>query len=388
MDFISEYASSLTPSLTLAVTNKAKEMKARGEQVFGLAGGEPDKDTPENIKQAAIKALNEGATKYTPSVGLPALREAIAAKLKKDNGLEYDIDQICVTSGAKPAVYAALRAVINPGDEVIIPTPYWVSYPSMVQLCGGTPVLVETKPENGWKITAEEFENAMTPRTKLIIVNSPQNPTGAVYSEEELRAIGEIAVEEDILILADEIYEHLVYGDAKHVSIASLSPELYNLTITVNGFSKSYAMTGWRLGYTAAPAEIAQAIKLSMDHTASNATTFCQYGAIEALKGEQTFIADLREEYDFRRQYVYDRLSKMPKIKVVEPKGAFYFFIDTTELGIGSLELCEKLLERYKVAAVPGIAFGNDHAIRISYCTSLDVLKEGLDRLEDFCKKN
>lgn len=388
MDFISEYASSLTPSLTLAVTNKAKEMKARGEQVFGLAGGEPDKDTPENIKQAAIKALNEGATKYTPSVGLPALREAIAAKLKKDNGLEYGIDQICVTSGAKPAVYAALRAVINPGDEVIIPTPYWVSYLSMVQLCGGTPVLVETKPENGWKITAEEFENAMTPRTKLIIVNSPQNPTGAVYSEEELRAIGEIAVEEDILILADEIYEHLVYGDAKHVSIASLSPELYNLTITVNGFSKSYAMTGWRLGYTAAPAEIAQAIKLSMDHTASNATTFCQYGAIEALKGEQTFIADLREEYDFRRQYVYDRLSKMPKIKVVEPKGAFYFFIDTTELGIGSLELCEKLLERYKVAAVPGIAFGNDHAIRISYCTSLDVLKEGLDRLEDFCKKN
>lgn len=388
MDFISENASSLTPSLTLAVTNKAKEMKARGEQVFGLAGGEPDKDTPENIKQAAIKALNEGATKYTPSVGLPALREAIAAKLKRDNGLEYGIDQICVTSGAKPAVYAALRAVINPGDEVIIPTPYWVSYPSMVQLCGGTPVLVETKAENGWKITAEEFENAMTPRTKLIIVNSPHNPTGAVYSEDELRAIGEIAVEEDILILADEIYEHLIYGDAKHVSIAALSPELYNLTITVNGFSKAYAMTGWRLGYTAAPAEIAKAIKLSLDHTASNATTFCQYGAIEALNGEQTFIADLKEEYDFRRQYVYDRLSKMPKIHVVEPKGAFYFFIDTTELGMGSLDLCEKLLERYKVAAVPGIAFGNDHAIRISYCTSLDVLKEGLDRLEEFCKKS
>ena len=388
MDFISDTASALTPSLTLAVTNKAKEMKAKGEQVFGLAGGEPDKDTPENIKQAAIKALNEGATKYTPSVGLPALREAIAAKLKHDNNLEYGIDQICVTSGAKPAVYAALRAVINPGDEVIIPSPYWVSYPSMVQLCGGTPVLVETSAENAWKITPEQFENAMTPRTKLIILNTPHNPTGTVYSEEELRALGEIAVEEDILILADEIYEHLIYGGIKHVSIASLSPELYDLTITVNGFSKSYAMTGWRLGYTAAPAEIAKAIKLSQDHTASNATTFCQYGAIEALKGEQTFIADLREEYDFRRQYVYDRLSKMPKIKVVEPKGAFYFFIDTTELGMGSQELCEKLLERYKVAAVPGIAFGNDHAIRISYCTSLDVLKEGLDRLEEFCKKN
>ena len=388
MDFISDTASALTPSLTLAVTNKAKEMKAKGEQVFGLAGGEPDKDTPENIKQAAIKALNEGATKYTPSVGLPALREAIAAKLKHDNNLEYGIDQICVTSGAKPAVYAALRAVINPGDEVIMPTPYWVSYPSMVQLCGGTPVLVETSAENAWKITPEQFENAMTPRTKLIILNTPHNPTGTVYSEEELRALGEIAVEEDILILADEIYEHLIYGGIKHVSIASLSPELYDLTITVNGFSKSYAMTGWRLGYTAAPAEIAKAIKLSQDHTASNATTFCQYGAIEALQGDQTFIADLREEYDFRRQYVFDRLSQMPKIKVVEPKGAFYFFIDTTELGMGSQELCEKLLERYKVAAVPGIAFGNDNAIRISYCTSLDVLKEGLDRLEEFCKKN
>ena len=388
MDFISDTASALTPSLTLAVTNKAKEMKAKGEQVFGLAGGEPDKDTPENIKQAAIKALNEGATKYTPSVGLPALREAIAAKLKHDNTLEYGIDQICVTSGAKPAVYAALRAVINPGDEVIIPSPYWVSYPSMVQLCGGTPVLVETSAENAWKITPEQFENAMTPRTKLIILNTPHNPTGTVYSEEELRALGEIAVEEDILILADEIYEHLIYGGIKHVSIASLSPELYDLTITVNGFSKSYAMTGWRLGYTAAPAEIAKAIKLSQDHTASNATTFCQYGAIEALQGDQTFIADLREEYDFRRQYVFDRLSQMPKIKVVEPKGAFYFFIDTTELGMGSQELCEKLLERYKVAAVPGIAFGNDNAIRISYCTSLDVLKEGLDRLEEFCKKN
>ena len=388
MEFISDYAALLSPSLTLAVTNKAKELKAKGEQVYGLAGGEPDKDTPDNIKQAAIAALNNGATKYTPSVGLPQLRQAISDKLKRDNGLEYGIDQICVCSGAKPAVYAALRATISEGDEVIIPSPYWVSYPSMVQLCGGTPVFVETKAENGWKITAEEFENAMTPRTKMIILTTPHNPTGAVYSEEELRALGEIAVEEDILVMADEIYEYLVYGEAKHVSMATLSPELYNLTITVNGFSKGYAMTGWRLGYTAAPAPIANAIKLIQDHTASNATTFCQYGAIEALTGDQTFISDLREEYDFRRQYVYDRLSNMPKIKVVEPQGAFYFFIDTTELGIGSLELCERLLDRYKVAAVPGIAFGNDNAIRISYCTSLDVLKEGLDRLEEFCKKN
>ena len=388
MEFISDYAVSLTPSLTLAVTNKAKEMKARGEQVYGLAGGEPDKDTPENIKKAAIEALNNGATKYTPSVGLPQLRQAISDKLKRDNGLNYDINQICVCSGAKPAVYTALRATISDGDEVIIPSPYWVSYPSMVELCGGVPVLVETKAENGWKITPEEFENAMTPRTKMIILTTPHNPTGTVYTEDELRALGQIAVEEDILIIADEIYEHLVYGDTKHVSMASLSEEIYNLTITINGFSKGYAMTGWRLGYSAAPEHIAKYIKLIQDHTASNATTFCQYGAIEALSGDQSFIADLREEYDFRRQYVYGRLSAMPKIKVVEPKGAFYFFIDTTELGMGSLELCDKLLERYKVAAVPGIAFGNDNAIRISYCTSLDVLKEGLDRLEDFCKKH
>lgn len=388
MDFITPNAAALSPSLTLAVTNRAKEMKANGEQVFGLAGGEPDKDTPENIKQAAIAALENGATKYTPSVGLPQLRQAISDKLKRDNNLDYGIDQICVCSGAKPAVATALRATIGEGDEVIIPSPYWVSYPSMVQLCGGTPVFVETKAENGWKITPEEFEEAMTPRTKMIILTTPHNPTGAVYSEAELRALGEVALTEDILILADEIYEHLIYGGEKHVSMASLSPELYDLTITVNGFSKGYAMTGWRLGYTAAPAEIAKAIKLIQDHTASNATTFCQYGAIEALTGDQSFISDLREEYDFRRQYVYDRLSKMPKVKVVEPKGAFYFFLDMSELGMDSRSLCEKLLERYKVAAVPGIAFGNDQAIRISYCTSLDVLKEGLDRLEDFCRKH
>ena len=387
MDFISTPVASLAPSLTLAVTNRAKEMKAKGEQVYGLAGGEPDKDTPENIKKAAIRALEEGATKYTPSVGLPALRQAISDKLKRDNNLDYSADQICVCSGAKPAVYSALRATIGEGDEVIIPSPYWVSYPSMVQLCGGTPVFVETKAENGWKITAEEFANAMTPRTKMIILTTPHNPTGAVYSEDELRAIGEVAVDEDILILADEIYEHLIYGEEKHVSIASLSPELYDLTITINGFSKSYAMTGWRLGYSAAPAPIAKYIKLIQDHTASNATTFCQYGAIEALNGDQSFISDLREEYDFRRQYVYERLCSMPKVKVVEPKGAFYFFLDMSETGLDSLTLCERLLERYKVAAVPGIAFGNDKAIRISYCTSLDVLKEGLDRLEEFCRK-
>ena len=249
----------------------------------------------------------------------------------------------------------------------------------MVRMCGGIPVIVETTAENGWKLTAEQFEEAMTPRTKMVILTTPNNPTGSVYSEEELRALGEVALSEDILILADEIYEHLVYGDTKHVSIASLSPELYDLTITINGFSKGYAMTGWRLGYSAAPAAIAKAIQMIQDHTTSNVCTFAQYGGIEALTGDQSFISDMRDEYDMRRQYVYSRLSAIPNISVVEPQGAFYFFVDTSRLGLTSLNLCDKLLERYKVAAVPGIAFGNDKAIRISYCTTLDILKEALD---------
>ncbi len=386
MDIISPRIAALTPSLTLKVTNRAKAMKAEGHEVYGLAGGEPEMDTPKNIKDAAIKALENGATKYTPSAGLLELRQAISDKLKRENNLSYDPTQIVVSCGAKHACYNAMLALISEGDEVIIPTPYWVSYPEMVRMCGGTPVFVETTAENGWKITPEQFEDAITPRTKMIIINTPSNPTGAVYTKEELMALGEVALSEDILILSDEIYEHLVYGGATHHSIASFSEDLYNLTITVNGFSKGYSMTGWRLGYTAAPAHISKAIQTIQDHSTSNACTFSQYGAIEALNGPQAFIGDMRDEYDMRRQYVFDRLNKIPKIKVVEPQGAFYFFVDTTDLGLTSQNLTDKLLERYKVAAIPGIAFGNDSSIRISYCTTLDVLKEGLDRLEEFCK--
>lgn len=361
-------------------------MKAAGEEVYGLAGGEPEMDTPAHIKQAAIDALNNGQTKYTPSAGLLSLREAIAEKLAKDNNLAYEPTQIIVSAGAKHACYNSLLAVISEGDEVIIPAPYWVSYPEMVRMCGGVPVIVETTADSGWKMTAEQFEEAMTPRTKLVIINTPTNPTGAVYTEEELRSIGEVAVSEDILILSDEIYEHLVYGEGKHVSIASLSSDIYNLTITVNGFSKGYAMTGWRLGYTAAPKEIAKAIQTIQDHTTSNTCTFAQFGAIAALKGPQTFISDMRDEYDMRRQYVLERLNAIPNISVVEPKGAFYFFVDTSKLGLTSLNLCDKLLERYKVATIPGVAFGNNKSLRISYCTTLDILKEGLDRFEAFCR--
>lgn len=388
MDSISSRIQEVSPSLTLAVTNQAKAMLARGEEVYGLAGGEPEVDTPEHIKAAAIVAMQQGRTKYTPSAGIPELREALSAKLIADNDLSYDAKQICVTAGAKMACFNAILAVVEEGDEVIIPTPYWVSYPEMVRIAGGKPVLVETKESNGWKMTAEQFEAAMTPATKMVILNSPSNPTGAIYTEEELREIGEVALSEDIVILSDEIYEKLVYGDNKHVSIASLSPELYDLTITVNGFSKAYSMTGWRLGYTAAPKALAEAIDKIQNHTVSNATTFCQYGAIAALQGDQTFISDLRDEYDVKRQFVLARLKGINNIRVVEPKGAFYFFVYTGQLGLKSMNLTDKLLSRYKVAAVPGVAFGYDEGIRLSYCTTLDVLNEGLTRFEQFCREH
>ncbi len=388
MDSISSRIQEVTPSLTLAVTNQAKAMLARGEEVYGLAGGEPEVDTPEHIKAAAILAMQQGKTKYTPSGGIPELREALSAKLLADNNLTYDAKQICVTAGAKMACFNAILAVVEEGDEVIIPTPYWVSYPEMVKIAGGKPVLVETKESNGWKMTAEQFEAAMTPATKMVILNSPGNPTGAIYTEQELLDIGEVALSEDIIILSDEIYEKLVYGDNKHVSIASLSEELYNLTITVNGFSKAYSMTGWRLGYTAAPKPLADAIDKIQNHTVSNATSFCQYGALAALQGDQTFISDLRDEYDVKRQFVLARLRGINNIRVVEPKGAFYFFVYMGALGLKSMNLTDKLLSRYKVATVPGIAFGYDEGIRISYCTTLDVLNEGLTRFEQFCREH
>ncbi len=390
MDSLSKRVTSVTPSLTLSVTNQTKALRAAGEEVYGLAGGEPDCDTPAFIKQACYTALEEGKTKYTPAAGIPELRQALSEKLRKDNKLDYDPTQICVTSGAKQACFNAILAVVEEGDEVIIPSPYWVSYPEMVKLAGGVPVLVETKESNKWKITAEEFEEAMTPSTKMIILNTPGNPTGSVYSKEEIEGIVEVAGYEDIIILADEIYEHLVYGDEKHVSVASVNQEAYDLTITVNGFSKSHSMTGWRVGYTAAPPAMAKALSTIQGHTSSNATTFAQHGALAALTSEEsaTFIENLRGEYDVRRQFMLGRLKAIPNVSVVEPKGAFYFFVNCTPLGLKSVNLCDKLLTRYKVAAVPGIAFGHDMGVRLSYCTTLDVLNEGVSRFEEFCRSH
>jgi aspartate aminotransferase len=338
--------------------------------------------------QAAVQALTEGKTRYTESSGLLELREALAAKLLIDNGLQYDPSQISVNCGAKHSCYNAIAATINPGDEVIIPSPYWTSYPEMVRLVGGVPVFVETKRENGWKMTPDEFEDAMSPLTKMIILNSPGNPTGAVYNQEELQAIADIAVGEDILILSDEIYEKLVYAGQKHISIASLGKEVADLTITINGFSKAYAMTGWRLGYTAAPKEIADAIDVLQSHTTSNPTTFAQYGAIAALQGDQQVVSDMRDEFDVRRQYMLSRLSAIRNVKVMEPLGAFYFLVDIEAMGIKSVNFCEKLLSKQKVSAVPGQAFGADFTIRFSYATGLDVINAGMDRFEEFCAQH
>ncbi len=388
MDIISSRVQSLTPSLTLSVLTEVKRLKAAGENVYGLAGGEPDFDTPEHIKEAAIKALQDGKTKYTPAAGLPELRELIAQKLKDDNGLNYSATDVVVSTGGKQACFNALCAVIEEGDEVIIPSPYWVSYPEMVRLAGGKPVIIETQESDHWKITPEQFEGAMTPSTKMIIINTPGNPTGVIYSKEELEALAEVAISEDILVMSDEIYEKLTYGGAEHTSIGSLNDEIANLTITVGGFSKAYAMTGWRLGYTAAPPAIAKAIATIQGHTTSNPTSFSQYGAIAALEGPQTFISDLKSEYDIRRQFMLGKLKSIKGVRVVEPKAAFYFFINCIDLGMKSQNLADKLLSRYQVAAVPGAAFGHDYGLRMSYCTTFDVLNEALERFESFCKEH
>jgi aspartate aminotransferase len=383
---ISERAAQLTPSLTLSIDSKAKAMKAEGLDVCGFGAGEPDFDTPEHIKRAAIEALEAGFTKYTPNAGIPELRQAIADKFAADNGLNYRAGQVVVSNGAKHACYNAILATCQPGDEVIIPAPYWVSYPDMVRLVGAEPVIVPTSERNAWKMRSEDFENAMTPRTKMLIMNSPNNPTGSVYTREELEAIVNVAAEEDIYVLSDEIYEKLVYDDVKHVSIASLSKEAYDLTITVNGFSKSYAMTGWRLGYLAAPDAVTRAVDSIQSHTSSNPSSFSQYGALAALKGDQQPLADMREEFDMRRNYMFDRLSKISNITAVKPQGAFYILVNISQLGLTSQNFADRLLSKANVAVVPGAAFGDDRTVRFSYATSLDVIKKGLDRFQDFCR--
>ncbi len=385
MDLASR-ATILTPSLTLSIDSKAKAMKAEGIDVCSFGAGEPDFDTPDHIKAAAMASLDGGFTKYTPSSGTPELRQAISEKFHTDNQLDYKPSQIIVSNGAKHSCFNVILATIEPGDEVIIPAPYWLSYPEMVRLAGGEPVFVETTEESGWKMTPEQFENAMTPRTKMVIINTPGNPTGAVYTREELVGLAAVAEEEGILILADEIYEKLTYDGAQHVSIASLSPEIYDLTITVNGFSKAYAMTGWRLGYLGAPESIARAIDSMQSHSTSNPCSFAQKGGLAALKGSQQQVTDMREEFEMRRNYMFQRFSEINGISVVKPQGAFYMLVNISRLQLTSQNFSDRLLSKANVAVVPGIAFGDDRTIRFSYATSMDVIKNGLDRFEEFCR--
>ena len=383
---ISSRAAQLSPSLTLSIDSKAKAMKAEGIDVCGFGAGEPDFDTPDHIKAAAVAALEAGFTKYTPSSGIPELRQAIAEKLQADNGIEYRPSQIVVSNGAKHSCYNAILATCQPDDEVIIPSPYWVSYPDMVKLAGAEPVIVPTTERNSYKLLAKDFENAMTPRTKMLILNSPNNPSGAVYTREEMQALVEVAAEEDIYILSDEIYEKLTYDDVQHVSIASLSKEAYDLTITVNGFSKAYAMTGWRLGYLAAPEAVAKAVDSIQSHSTSHPCSFAQRGGLAALKGDQQPLADMREEFDMRRNYMFDRITKIPNITAVKPKGAFYVLVNISQLGLSSQNFSDRLLSKANVAVIPGAAFGDDRTVRLSYATSIDVIKKGLDRFQDFCR--
>lgn len=390
---LAQRVKALTPSTTLAITAKAKELKSQGHDVIGLGAGEPDFNTPQHIIDAAVQSMNEGHTKYTPSAGLPALKKEIAAKFKKDQGLDYDPSEIIVTSGAKHGLYTLFQVLLNEGDEVIIPIPYWVSYPEQVKLAGGVPVYALGKEENEYKITPEQLSESITDRTKAVIINSPSNPTGMLYSADELKALGDVCLNHNVLIISDEIYEKLVYGGHKHTSIAELSPELKEQTIIINGVSKSHSMTGWRIGYAAGNKEIIKAMTNLASHSTSNPTTTAQYGSIAAYAGPQDMLAEMREAFEHRLNIIYDKLIKIPGFTCVKPQGAFYLFPNVQkaaeQTGFENVDDFSKaLLEEAMVAVIPGSGFGSPENIRLSYATSLDLLEKAVERMHSFVEKN
>jgi aspartate aminotransferase len=379
----------VSPSPTLAIDAKAKALQAAGEDVCGFAAGEPDFDTPEHIKEACIAALRAGKTKYAPTPGIQPLREAIAAKYLNDYGIKAAASQVVVSPGGKFSCYLGVLAVCSPGDEVIIPAPYWVSYPEMVKLAGATPKYVLADDSTGFRLTAAQVEAAITPKTRLLILNSPSNPTGAVYTRAELESIVAVALKHNLYILSDEIYEYLAYDGVKHVAPASLSAEAQSHTIIVSGFSKPYSMTGWRLGTMVAPAPIAKAVSELQSQMSSNATTFAQYGALAALTEKEKTKASLSTmlaAFDRRRKHLHAELNKIPGIECLLAQGAFYLFPKISQLGLRSQEFCERLLEKERVAAVPGSAFGAEGYLRLSYATSDVTIDKGLTRLARFCK--
>ena len=392
----SKKAMNITPSITLAITAKAKELKGAGVDVVSFGAGEPDFNTPKNIMDAAIKSMEEGKTKYTPTSGIIELREAICKKLKEDNNLSYNSNQIIVSTGAKQCLADAFMAILNPGDEVIVPIPYWVSYPELIKLADGVPVFVEGKEENDYKYTLESLNKVVNDNTKAIIINSPNNPTGTVYSIEELKEIAEFAQKHDLIIISDEIYEKLIYDGKKHISVASLSEDAYNRTIVINGFSKSYAMTGWRLGYAAGNAEVIKLMTSVQSHVTSNTNSIAQYAGVEALNGPKDEIEKMVKKFEERRNLMIDRIKSITGLSIIRPEGAFYVMINLENyLGKSinenvinnSVDFSRELLEHEKVAVIPGSAFGLDKYIRLSYATSEELILKGLDRIERFLNK-
>ncbi|RKY36856.1 MAG: hypothetical protein DRP78_02665 [Candidatus Omnitrophota bacterium] len=384
---IAARARSLTASPTLAVTSRAKQLKLSGNDVVSFGAGESYFATPEHIKAAAIKAIKEGFTKYTPSSGLLQLKQAICKKLKQDNHLDYNLEQIIVCSGAKHALYNIFQIICDPLDEIIIPAPYWVSYPQMVKVAMGTPVILKTEEKNGFKITPQDLEQTITKKTKALILNSPSNPTGAVYTLGEVKAIAEIALKNNLIIISDEIYEKLIYCKEKHISIPSVNERLYSSTFIVNGVSKAYAMTGWRIGYLAGPVEAVAKISSLQDHSTSCANAIAQMAALEALTTKDKFIDTMRREFMKRCDYMVKRIQNIPKLSLRKPDGAFYAFCNISGTGLDSVSFAQRLLEEAYVAVVPGIAFGNDQYVRLSFAVSIEEIKKGLDRIENWVNK-
>lgn len=390
---LSRIAREVKTSATLAITARAKQLSAKGVDVIGFGAGEPDFDTPENVKNAAIKAIKDGYTKYTPTSGSPVLKEAICEKLFKENHLKYNSSQVIVSAGAKQAILNIVLVLCDTGDEAIIPAPYWVSYPEMVVMAGATPVFLKTTDKEHFKISKESLAKVITPKSKLLFINSPGNPTGMVYTEKELREIVGFAVEKGLYVISDEIYEKILYDGARHFSPASFHEECYKKVITVNGFSKVYSMTGWRLGYAAGPEEIIKAATNIQDHTTSGANSITQLAGVEALRGSQDSVGMMVREFDRRRKYVVERLNSIKGVSCLLPQGAFYAFPNVSDLYkekicgqsvTNSFDLVNLLLEKAHVAFVPGAPFGSDEYIRISYATSMDNIEKGLDRFEKF----
>lgn len=390
---LSEKAANVKPSSTLAITAKAKELKASGRDVVGFGAGEPDFPTPKNICDAAIKAIQDGFTKYTAASGTNELKKAVSDKFKKFNGLDYDTDQIVISNGGKHSLTNIFTALINPGDEVIIPSPFWLSYPEIVKLAGGVPVIVKTKKENGFKLQADELLNAVTEKTKALVLNTPNNPVGSVYTRDELQAIADVAVEKDFYVVSDEMYEYLVYNGLQHVSIASLGKEIYERTITCSGLSKSYSMTGWRIGYTGASKKITKMMSSVQSHQTSNPNSIAQAAALEALTGDQTSVREMHDEFDRRRQYIYKRICAMPHVSTLEPDGAFYAFVDISDVLGRSYkgrriekvnDMADILINDYNTAVVPCTDFGWPDHIRLSYAISMESIEKGMDRIESF----